>query len=76
MSFKVPKLNDSELGCIKSWWRIKIEPPRREQNESSVVSCLVLKQSPVETSTLTYIGIYGILAKQETSEGQVRKIRT
>lgn len=27
MSFKVPKLNDSELGCIKSWWQIKIEPP-------------------------------------------------
>lgn len=31
-SFRVPKLNDSELGCFKSWWRIKIHPsPVRTQ---------------------------------------------
>lgn len=63
MSFKVPKLNDSELGCIKSWWRIKIEPPRREQNES-VLYHVSLKNTaipspvrPERDQCLTYIKI-------------------
>lgn len=62
MSFKVPKLNDSELGCIKSWWRIKIEPPRREQNESlfHIKYCVwsrtrVPVSSQWRTSALAYI---------------------
>lgn len=32
MSFKVPKLNDSELGCIKSWWRIKNWTPTGQRS--------------------------------------------
>lgn len=56
MSFKVPKLNDSELGCIKSWWRIKIEPPCREQNESllyPVWSKSTILQKPHSPEALT-----------------------